>query len=110
MMRFIVDAQLPPALARWLTAQGHQAEQVADKHMQAASDAAIWDFALREAAIIVTKDEDFAQRKVLSENGPAVVWIRLPNTRRPQLLAWFAKILPDVLSALERGETLIEVA
>jgi len=24
-MRFLVDAQLPPALARWLAAQGHEA-------------------------------------------------------------------------------------
>jgi antitoxin VapB len=25
-MKFLVDAQLPPALARWLTAKGHAAE------------------------------------------------------------------------------------
>lgn len=29
-MRFLVDAQLPPALARWLAAQGHEAEHVGD--------------------------------------------------------------------------------
>jgi len=29
-MKFIVDAQLPPALARWLCEQGHQAEHVQD--------------------------------------------------------------------------------
>lgn len=108
-MRFLVDAQLPPALARWLTIKGHQAEHVADRQMQAASDAVIWDYALRQAAVIITKDEDFAQRKVLTNGGPVVVWIRLPNSRRRDLLAWFEAILPDVLSALERGETLIEV-
>jgi len=43
------------------------------------------------------------------ETGPAVVWIRLPNTRRRDLLAWFESILPDILAALERGDTLIEV-
>ena len=32
-MRFIVDAQLPPALARWLTVKGPQAEHVADREM-----------------------------------------------------------------------------
>jgi predicted nuclease of predicted toxin-antitoxin system len=57
----------------------------------------------------MTKDEDFAQRKVLADHGPVVVWIRLPNTRRRDLLAWFATVLPDVLAALARGETLIEV-
>jgi predicted nuclease of predicted toxin-antitoxin system len=108
-MRFLVDAQLPPALARWLAAKGHAAEHVGDKGMEAASDAAIWDYAVRETAVIITKDEDFAQRKVLADNGPVVVWIRLPNTRRRDLLAWFERVLPDILSALERGETLIEV-
>jgi len=29
-MRFLVDAQLPPALARTLEAGGHEAEHVAD--------------------------------------------------------------------------------
>ena len=77
--------------------------------MAAASDAQIWDFALRHAAVIVTKDEDFAQRKALVESGPRVVWIRLPNTRRRELLAWFDAALPDMLSALERGESLIEL-
>jgi predicted nuclease of predicted toxin-antitoxin system len=81
-MRFLVDAQLTVALARLLAAKGHDAEHVADRGMQSASDAAIWDHALAASAAIVTKDEDFAQRKVLIDNGPVVIWIRLPNTRR----------------------------
>lgn len=108
-MRFLVDAQLPLALARWLAANGHEAAHVGDLGMQAASDAAIWDHALASSSAIVTKDEDFAQRKVLVENGPVVVWIRLPNTRRRDLLAWFETVLPDVLAALARGDTLVEV-
>ena len=108
-MRFLVDAQSLPALARWLVAQGHEAEHVGDTGMQASSDIAIWDYALAASAVIVTKDEDFAQRKVLIDTGPAVVWLRLPNARRRDLLAWFETILPDVVAALARGETLIEV-
>jgi hypothetical protein len=41
--------------------------------------------------------------------GPAVVWIRLPNTRRRELLEWFETVMPQILVALERGETLVEV-
>jgi predicted nuclease of predicted toxin-antitoxin system len=108
-MRFLVDAQLPPALARRLAERGHEAEHVADRQLAAASDTRIWDFALQTAAVIITKDEDFAQRKALEASGPRVVWIRLPNTRRRELLAWFDAALPDVLSALERGESLIEL-
>ncbi len=107
-MRFLVDAQLPPALARWL-AEGHEADHVGDLGMQAASDAVILNYALASSSAIITKDEDFAQRKVLADKGPVVVWIRLPNTRRRDLLAWFEAVLPDVLAALARSETLIEV-
>ncbi len=50
--------------------------------MATASDKAIWDVALQSHAAILTKDEDFAQRKILIEDGPVVIWIRLRNTRR----------------------------
>lgn len=78
-MRFLVDAQLPPALAQWLAAGGHEAEHVADRQMEAASDTAIWDYAPQEAAAIITKDEDFARRKMLTDKSPVVIWIRLPK-------------------------------
>jgi predicted nuclease of predicted toxin-antitoxin system len=61
-MRFLIDAQLPPALAGWLVANGHEAEHVGDRGMQTAPDTVIWDYALATSAVIVTKDEDFARR------------------------------------------------
>jgi predicted nuclease of predicted toxin-antitoxin system len=73
-MRFLIDAQLPPALALWLAAKGHEATHVGDLGMQAASDAKIWQYALVSSSVILTKDEDFAQRKALSNNGPLIVW------------------------------------
>ena len=109
-MRFLVDAQLPPALARRLVAQGHEAEHVGDCGLAAASDAAIWTYASSVNAVIVTKDEDFAQRKVVEgDGGPKVVWVRLLNTRRQALLAWFDQAMPRLIEALERGESLIEL-
>lgn len=80
-----------------------------DCGLQAAPDAAIWDYALQHDAAIVTKDEDFAQRHALTGSGPRVVWIRLRNTRRHDLLRWIETALPNIVSALEQGETLIEV-
>jgi predicted nuclease of predicted toxin-antitoxin system len=77
--------------------------------LQSASDRQIWDFALYNACVIVTKDEDFAQRRALTEVGPAIVWVRLPNSRRRDLLNWFEQVLPGILSALDRGETIVEV-
>ena len=58
--------------------------------------------------MILTKDEDFAVHRVL-HHGPAVVWIRIGNTRRAELLRRFEVELPNIVAALERGETLVEV-
>ncbi len=109
-MRFLVDAQLPPALARWLVAAGHEAEHVGDVGLGDAQDQAIWAYAVGVGAVIVSKDEDFAQRKVMKNAGPPIVWIRRPNTRRRELLVWFEAVLPGIVDALERGESLIEVS
>ena len=61
-MKFLVDAQLPPALAHWLREAGHEAQAVRDIGLRDASDTIIWHHARATRAIIVTKDEDFARR------------------------------------------------
>ena len=37
-MRILVDAQLPPGLARWLSAKGHACDHVNDIGLGAATD------------------------------------------------------------------------
>lgn len=108
-MRFLVDAQLPPALARLLADAGHIAEHVVDCGLATASDRQIWDHARVTSAVIITKDEDFAVRRAVAIDGPAVVWIRRGNTTRRDLLSWFKPILPVVIDALLNDETLIEI-
>lgn len=108
-MCFLVDAQLPPALARWLEDHGHRSEHVVDRDMARADDREVWDCAVAEDAAIITKDEDFAIRRSLANSGPTIVWIRRGNTSRRELLRWFEPLLPAMLDAIERGETVIEV-
>jgi predicted nuclease of predicted toxin-antitoxin system len=109
MARFLVDAQLPPALARWLASQGHTAEHVNDVGLDGADDRRIWDHALHVTGMIVTKDEDFAIRKSLEPGGPAVLWVRVGNTRKQALLNWFETMLPSIVLSIEAGEQLIEL-
>ena len=108
-MRFIVDAQLPPALARWLAEQGHDATHVSDHGLLKASDRAIWREAQNQDAVIVSKDEDFVNFRILMPDGPAVIWVRVGNTTRRTLLTWFAELLPGIERQLLEGEKLIEV-
>lgn len=86
-MRFVVDAQLPVALARWISRQGYVAEHVLDLAMAESSDRVIWAYALSCNAVIVTKDQDFPARRASELVGPPSVWLRCGNTRRHELLA-----------------------
>jgi predicted nuclease of predicted toxin-antitoxin system len=109
-VRFLVDAQLPPALARYLVALGHEAEHVAAIGLESASDGRIWDNAVAAGAILITKDEDFVTMRALSrQGGPVVVWMRVGNTTRRALIALFDAVFPAILEAIERGETVIQV-
>ena len=109
MARFLIDAQLPPALVRWLEERGHDAEHVADLGMLQASDQEIWRHAGAISAAVVTKDEGFVTLLSVRSNGAAVVWVRVGNTSRQALLTWFARLLPEIERALKAGENLIEV-
>jgi predicted nuclease of predicted toxin-antitoxin system len=55
-MKFLVDAQLPPALCRWIEARGHEASHVADLPDQPVPDWLIGDIAERDGAILIIKD------------------------------------------------------
>jgi predicted nuclease of predicted toxin-antitoxin system len=108
-MRFLIDAQLPPALARWIESQGYAAAHVFECLGADASDRAIWEYAAEAGIVIVSKDEDFFTFRTLHPDGPALIWIRVGNTRWNVLLEWFSRLFPYVVEALQRGEKLIEI-
>jgi len=110
MTQFLIDAQLPPALARWLTAQGHPAEHVFDFGGDGTTDKEVLAWARKTHAVIVSKDEDFPMHSMQDATCPQIVWIRIGNTRRTELLQWFSEFLPTILAAVERGERIIEIS
>lgn len=109
MNRFLVDAQLPPALARWLSEQGHVAEHVFDFGGDGTTDQAILQCALETGASIITKDDDFLLLSARMQECPPIVWVRVGNTRRAALLDLFQQRLPALINALQNGERVIEL-
>lgn len=108
-MKFLVDAQLPPALARFLAARNLEAIHVADVGAKAAANSWIWRKAVVEDWVIVTKDEDFPLRAALSGNAPVIIWIRFGNTSRSELLKRIEPIVDWWVTRIEEGERLLEV-
>ena len=108
-MKLLVDNQSPAALARFLDAQGIEAKHVRDVGLDEASDREIWRNAKAHGFAVVSKDEDFLHFANMDLNGPAVVWVRLGNCRKADLLKAFDGILPKLLEALRSGQNLVEV-
>jgi predicted nuclease of predicted toxin-antitoxin system len=48
--------------------------------------------------------------RALNSAGPAVIWVRLGNTTRQALRTRFAAALGNIVEALQKGETIIEVS
>jgi predicted nuclease of predicted toxin-antitoxin system len=108
-MNFVIDEQLPPALADWVSAQGHAAVHVRDVGLRAADDMDVWRHCMICGAVVLTKDEDFPTRRNRSEEGPQVLWIRLGNAANDVLLAWLAPRWTEAIEALEGGAPLVEL-
>lgn len=108
-MRFLIDAQLPPALASLFIDAGHEAVHVADIGMLAANDQEIGEYAVEAGMIIVTKDEDFVTMRRLFRRAPSLVWVRIGNTTSRVLRMRMKPLMPEVLAALAAGEEIVEV-
>jgi predicted nuclease of predicted toxin-antitoxin system len=106
---FLIDAQLPPALASWLIQQGHTAQHVDDLGLREAEDIVIWNYASSTGAIIVTKDEDFAERTARTSTGPVILWLRIGNATNRALLQWLTPRWTQITLLLVAGNRLIEV-
>ena len=108
-MRFLVDAQLPPALARWFIEAGHQAEHVEDVGLRDAEDSALWRYAMETQAILLTKDEDFAERARKSRTAPVIVWLRVGNISNHALRQWLTPQLAQIIDWIQQGVRVVEI-
>ena len=108
-MRFLIDAPLPPALAQFLESRGYESRPVRAEGLREAKDPVIWSFAQRGGWIIVTKDEDFAQRALTDPSGPQVLWLRIGNSTTPVLLAWLSPLLDNAVRELRAGHRVVEL-
>jgi predicted nuclease of predicted toxin-antitoxin system len=105
-----VDAQLPPALARWLREIGEsQAVHVEDLGLLKAEDLEIFLRAKRVKAVVITKDSDFVQIQERRGPPPSVIWVTCGNRSKPALKDLMIRSWPRVKELLTAGEVLIEI-
>jgi predicted nuclease of predicted toxin-antitoxin system len=92
-MRFLVDECIGPAVARWLSDQGHEVLSVYDQ-ARGVNDDSVIERAYVEGWIILTSDKDFGE-KVYREQRPhhGVILLRLQDERAPAKIAALERLL-----------------
>ena len=78
-MRLLFDHNLSPRLVTLLVDLFPGSAHVYEIGLETSSDAAIWEYALQNDFVLVTKDADFGDLSILRGFPPKVIWIRRGN-------------------------------
>lgn len=108
-MKFLVDQQLPLALAKCLQKRGFECQHVLDVALAEGLDSEICQYAKAHEQIIISKDEDFFYIASQSRANIRLIWVRLGNCRTASLLAAFERLWPSIEASLKSGDRIIEV-
>jgi predicted nuclease of predicted toxin-antitoxin system len=108
-VRFLIDENLPPALARWLIEWGHEATHVHEVGLAQTVDLSIAELAFSRGEVIVSKDRDFMDLALLGRTSARLLWVRCGNLGLPAFRIWFEARLPETLDQLLAGVDLVEL-
>lgn len=110
-MKLWIDAQLPPAIAPWISAQFPvECEHIRDTDLAHADDAAIFARLREPGAVVVTKDEDFVDLVTRLGCPPHNFWVRVGNVTNRALREFFGVAMPRALELLAAGEPVVELS
>lgn len=106
-----LDAQLPPALAPWLTQTfGVEAYSAAYLGLRDADDEVIFQAARHADAMIISKDSDFLERLVRLGPPPRLLYVTCGNTIKARLTQIFAQHFAAAQQHFLSREAVVEIA
>ena len=108
-MKFLVDNQLPTALARWLRERGFDAEHVLERGEGQTDDRQLWQEAIAENRIVISKDEDFFILATRPGDKGNLLWLRIGNCRTQALLTVLDQSWPAIEQAFQSGQQIVEL-
>jgi len=108
-VKFLIDNQLPSALARHIQQLGIDSIHVSDIGLEAATDQQIWEHALLNDFIIVSKDSDFIRRAQLGGKSPYILWIRCGNCSKHYLFKRFSQEIGTLIASIKSGAVVTEL-
>lgn len=89
-MRFVIDAQLPVALAKFLTQKGFDVVHTDDlPKKEFTTDNEIREISVRENRIVITKDSDFLDSFYIKAVPPKLLLVSTGNIKNKVLIGLF---------------------
>ncbi len=109
-MKIWIDAQLSPAVARWINDDfGCDAVAVRDLGLREAEDPEIFAAAKAADVIVMTKDRDFTLLLDRFGPPPRIIWLTCGNTSNQALRRILDVTLLEALGLIESGEAMVEI-
>jgi predicted nuclease of predicted toxin-antitoxin system len=106
MLKFIIDTQLPPKLAKFLRDKGYPTVHTTyypNGHLL--DDKEIIEMAIRDNRIIITKDSDFLDNFLLNGVPPKVLMLQFGNISNADLIASFEREITQIVDIFnENGD------
>ena len=85
-MKLLFDENLSPKLPRLLATHFPGSAHVRECGLLGLPDEDVWEYARANGFTIISKDSDFQQRSLLYGPPPKIVWLRIGNCNRQQLV------------------------
>ena len=108
-MKFIVDTQLPPRLARFLETRGYDCIHTTHfENGHLLQDVEIILVATEQNRIIISKDSDFSDYYHLKGAPPKILLLQFGNVSNSDLTAYFDRYLDVIAEAFNGGADYVE--
>ncbi len=105
-----VDVHFPKRLSDWLIENGNDSIHTLDlPNKNNSSDLEIIAKADLESRIVITKDSDFIQYRILKGKPDRLLMVTTGNIVNKELIALFESNFPTIKSLFQAGKKVIEI-
>ena len=103
-MKLLLDENLSRRIVPALQGAFPGTTQIALINMQAADDRAVWNFAMANDFVIVTKDSDFADLQAILGFPPKLILLAVGNVSNDKVVETLVRASADLEVAFRRSD------
>jgi len=110
-MKYVVDAQLSKRLARWIAKQGVETTHTLDlpERNETADIEIIRIVSEDDASVVISKDRDFPEQRILRGKPERLLWITTGNITNNNLMDLFESEFARIHELFTSGTLFIEL-